>query len=618
MEGFEQNAIIYETIADMGWRQEPFHANTGAAPQMAIPKNGYETEAQDNAIFKAYLANYAWNRYGFNDKEVADFLYNASLSGGIYGQASGNPRHAFQFSFTKQNDPWKTISNRNATKIFNDYKIFQKVVQRHQDDQYMSQLFKDDLNLYAMDFLGVKVDEILKNLKSYLDGHRSQIQVKNSAAWLVIEDYRKLLKWAYNTMDRLMADTTLWRLERWVKMARNWGESDAEKLFYESDSKRLLTVWGPDCVSDYAARAWQGLLKYQGLQRDYALQLFERGRDLASEDHVQYEYAEATFESKHQDADWYANPFIDAYGKALEIFTIVPILGNDGRIAGKAEGIQSEPYHITISGTKEQFTNSGDRAGIHAQLNMKELIDLQGKFVKLELVTDGAIHINDIFFNDVTGVNKLLMNVNKDLAKGTPLAIQLPKDILFDGGNNGDLTLAFTGQAKDGQELPSSILFKLTPTDGPNQFRLNSNIYRPNFGTAATINEETKTFTIHASGNGAANLKEIKASTNVFDKVVRDQVSKDPSDSTQAWTLMTQSTFYIKQGQEWVSVTAKVSGGDRSTPNGHTTSTYQQYDLTHGTSQALDDLDALKAGTYQIKIVAPGYDEYILNVIIVA
>ena len=61
-------------------------------------------------------------------------------------------------------------------------------------------------------------------------------------------------------VDRLLASHPLYRLEEWVKLARNSGTTPEEKDAYEANAKRLITTWG-GIQEDYAARFWSGLIK---------------------------------------------------------------------------------------------------------------------------------------------------------------------------------------------------------------------------------------------------------------------------------------------------------------------------------------------------------------------
>ena len=61
-------------------------------------------------------------------------------------------------------------------------------------------------------------------------------------------------------IDTLLASHKTTSLEEWVRLARNYGATIAEKDNYEADAKRLITTWG-GFQEDYAARFWNGLIK---------------------------------------------------------------------------------------------------------------------------------------------------------------------------------------------------------------------------------------------------------------------------------------------------------------------------------------------------------------------
>ncbi len=55
--------------------------------------------------------------------------------------------------------------------------------------------------------------------------------------------------------DRLLLSHPNRRLDSWISLAKNWGDTPAEKAYYAQDAKRLITTWG-GTVNDYAARTW--------------------------------------------------------------------------------------------------------------------------------------------------------------------------------------------------------------------------------------------------------------------------------------------------------------------------------------------------------------------------
>ncbi len=77
------------------------------------------------------------------------------------------------------------------------------------------------------------------------------------------------------TMDRLLLSHPDHRMEKWIEMARAYGRTEAEKGYYETNARRIATIWGPP-VDDYSARIWSGLIRDYYLPR--WLQHFEELR----------------------------------------------------------------------------------------------------------------------------------------------------------------------------------------------------------------------------------------------------------------------------------------------------------------------------------------------------
>ena len=81
---------------------------------------------------------------------------------------------------------------------------------------------------------------------------------------------RKQFKYYSNMFLGLLRDTdTLlytrkeFRFDQWVKHARNWGKTKAEKDLYEYNASMLVTIWGPPeapTIFDYSWREWSGLI----------------------------------------------------------------------------------------------------------------------------------------------------------------------------------------------------------------------------------------------------------------------------------------------------------------------------------------------------------------------
>ena len=83
------------------------------------------------------------------------------------------------------------------------------------------------------------------------------------------EQFRKLMLMA----DSFLESNPMCRLERWNGFARSWGTTQEESDRYETNARRLVTIWGPgkgpDGLNDYGCRIWSGLI------RDYYLPRWE-------------------------------------------------------------------------------------------------------------------------------------------------------------------------------------------------------------------------------------------------------------------------------------------------------------------------------------------------------
>ncbi|MBQ0116172.1 MAG: alpha-N-acetylglucosaminidase [Bacteroidales bacterium] len=60
--------------------------------------------------------------------------------------------------------------------------------------------------------------------------------------------------------DTLNAHQPYCTMQKWIELARDYGETKAEKDLYELNARRIVTVWGGN-LTDYANRAWAGLCR---------------------------------------------------------------------------------------------------------------------------------------------------------------------------------------------------------------------------------------------------------------------------------------------------------------------------------------------------------------------
>lgn len=215
-EGLENNEVVYELLADMGWT--------------------------DRAIdLDQWIPVYCRARYGGYPeamKKSWDLFRNTA-----YSSLYSYPR------FT-----WQTVipDERRISKIDVSDGFLQGVelYLSCADSLKDSKLYVNDAIEFASYYAAAKADRLYtKALAEDAAGRPAAAQrYLNQAIALLLD------------ADRLLASHPLYRLEEWVNFARNCGTVPAEKDSYEANAKRLITTWG-GFQEDYAARFWSGLIK---------------------------------------------------------------------------------------------------------------------------------------------------------------------------------------------------------------------------------------------------------------------------------------------------------------------------------------------------------------------
>lgn len=63
-------------------------------------------------------------------------------------------------------------------------------------------------------------------------------------------------------LDGLLSAHPYFRLDKWIRDARSWGKTEAERDYYERDARNLLTSWGDrgSSLTDYASRSLSGMM----------------------------------------------------------------------------------------------------------------------------------------------------------------------------------------------------------------------------------------------------------------------------------------------------------------------------------------------------------------------
>lgn len=209
-EGIENNELIYEMLSDWGWRRKEIDLDQ-------------------------WIASYARARYGSYPlalRESFDLLRKSA-----WGSFTDHPRFQYQFR------PGSGEASVHKSEEF-DFAV--RAFLKNSDQLAGQPFYLYDAIELGTQWIGLKIDEYL-NLA----------QQENSAAdknYFYIKAFDLM-----DQLDRLLLSHPNHRLSKWINLARKYGNTPEEKMYYESNSKRLNTTWGRG-VNEYAARTWSGLI----------------------------------------------------------------------------------------------------------------------------------------------------------------------------------------------------------------------------------------------------------------------------------------------------------------------------------------------------------------------
>lgn len=215
-EGLENNEVVYELLADMGWSNKAINL--------------------DN-----WLESYCTARYGAypeNMKKAWSLLRNTG-----YSSLYSYPR------FT-----WQTVvPDKRRISKFDCSEEFMQAVELFlscSEELKGSKLYVNDAIEFASYYISAKADKL------YVNALIEDIKGNNT---LAEDNLNKSISMLVD-VDRLLASHPTCSLEEWVRLARDRGVTTVEKDSYEANAKRLITTWG-GIQEDYAARFWSGLIK---------------------------------------------------------------------------------------------------------------------------------------------------------------------------------------------------------------------------------------------------------------------------------------------------------------------------------------------------------------------
>lgn len=223
-EGVENNEMVFELITDAGWRD-------------------HKTDVGE------WLAQYSLNRYGEADSEINRVWEGLRKS--VYEGYVSHPRF---------NWVYRPGSVRNGSVPVNPH-LYEAVetMLRWGRNKPHNVLMESDMIEWSVLYAGRKMELLVNKVQDLLFEGKQQEAL----------EYFDLFKRIALKADRLMTSHPCHRAEKWVEYARKAGTTPEEKDHYESNAKRIITVWGPP-VDDYASRVWSGVL------RDYYVPRWEK------------------------------------------------------------------------------------------------------------------------------------------------------------------------------------------------------------------------------------------------------------------------------------------------------------------------------------------------------
>ena len=209
-EGLENNEVVYELLADMGWTAE-------------------------NIDLDQWLKQYCLSRYGYWDEGMQEVW--KLLHGSVYSSLYSYPRFTWQTVVPDQR-------RKSLHDINDDFGKAAELFLGYAEKCSGSQLYMND----AVEFAALYLAELA-------DRHYEDALKKGPDTHVKVARTVEILK----VVDGLLASHPDYNLKLWVDYARAYGQDEAQKNLYESNAKRLITTWG-GWQEDYAARFWAGLI----------------------------------------------------------------------------------------------------------------------------------------------------------------------------------------------------------------------------------------------------------------------------------------------------------------------------------------------------------------------
>ena len=235
MEGIENNPVMYELLCELPWRTSPFTSNE-------------------------WLKDYIRARYGKSDPQIEEAW--GLLRTSIYNCPPSSTQQGTHESIFCARPSLKAYQASSWSEM-KDYYRPEDVIKAAGLMIEAAPRFKGNNN-FEYDLIDIVRQAVAEKgrlvysvmTSAYLAGEKELFKTASSCFLHLIE-----------LQDSLLATRDEFRLGKWIEMARNMGNTDAEKDWLEWNARVQITTWGnrqaadAGGLRDYAHKEWNGLLK---------------------------------------------------------------------------------------------------------------------------------------------------------------------------------------------------------------------------------------------------------------------------------------------------------------------------------------------------------------------
>ncbi len=186
----------------------------------------------------SWLTRYAGNRYGSDSPELAGAWHDFRRS--VYSSFTPHPSFGWQQMGFTHGSAYRGTDFINAAK-----RCLAVADQLEEQPNY-----RDDAVEVAAIALALRADDwFVAAREAHSAGDDAMFRgCVAKASDLLLQ------------ADRLLASHSYLTLDYWLGLTRQHGGSDADRSFWESNAKHIITTWGPP-VNDYSCRLWSGLIR---------------------------------------------------------------------------------------------------------------------------------------------------------------------------------------------------------------------------------------------------------------------------------------------------------------------------------------------------------------------